>query len=353
VSWFPLDHPYSIAAEELNQNFGGTSAFEFIIDTGRKDGLKDPELLARLDQIESLVAEVKSQGAKLTHTNSLVDIMKETHQALNANDKAYYAVPMDRRLLAQELILFENSGSDDLEKVVDSQFSRARYTIRSRWTDGVFTRPFLIEFEPRVRALVGDLATVSVTGMSALMARTVDAIYASMLKSYGLALCLITPLMVILIGSLRSGLVSMVPNLVPIILTLGLMGFVGIPLDMFTLLAGCIAIGLAVDDSIHFISGFRRYHAQGLDPVSAVEATMQSTGRALLYTSIVLTSGFAVLLLSEMLNLRNVGGLTTFAIGAAFLLDVTVTPALLVLTHRKRVPPADADSLPAEEFTAA
>lgn len=349
VSWFPLDHPYSIAAEELNQNFGGTSAFEFIIDTGRKDGLKDPELLARLDQIEGLVAEAKSQGAKLTHTNSLVDITKETHQALNANDKAYYAVPMDRRLLAQELILFENSGSDDLEKVVDSQFSRARFTIRSRWTDGVFTRPFLIEFEPRVRALVGDLATVTVTGMSALMARTVDAIYESMLKSYGLALCLITPLMVILIGSLRSGLVSMVPNLVPIILTLGLMGFVGIPLDMFTLLAGCIAIGLAVDDSIHFISGFRRYHAQGLDPVSAVEATMQSTGRALLFTSIVLTSGFAVLLLSEMLNLRNVGGLTTFAIGAAFLLDVTVTPALLVLTHRKRVPGADAD----EEFTAA
>jgi hypothetical protein len=204
-----------------------------------------------------------------------------------------------------------------------------------------------------VRALVGDLATVTVTGMSALMARTVDAIYESMLKSYGLALCLITPLMVILIGSLRSGLVSMVPNLVPIILTLGLMGFVGIPLDMFTLLAGCIAIGLAVDDSIHFISGFRRYHAQGLDPVSAVEATMQSTGRALLFTSIVLTSGFAVLLLSEMLNLRNVGGLTTFAIGAAFLLDVTVTPALLVLTHRKRIPRADADSLPAEEFTTA
>ena len=123
-----------------------------------------------------------------------------------------------------------------------------------------------------------------------------------MLKSYALALALITPLMIFLIGSLRSGLVSMVPNLLPILLTLGLMGAVGIPIDMFTLLAGCIAIGLAVDDSIHFIAGFRRYLAQGLEPVEAIERTMQSTGRALLFTSIVLTSGFAVLLLSEMLD---------------------------------------------------
>ena len=179
------------------------------------------------------------------------------------------------------------------------------------------------------------MGEVQFTGMSSLMARTVDAVQESMIRSYGLALALITPLMILLIGSLRSGLVSMVPNLVPILLTLGLMGYAAIPMDMFTLLAGCIAIGLAVDDSIHFISGFRRYRDQGYDPVTAVERTMQTTGRALLFTTIALTMGFAVLLMSEMLNLRQVGALTTFAIAAAFLLDVTVTPALLVLTHRK------------------
>jgi len=128
----------------------------------------------------------------------------------------------------------------------------------------------------------------------------------------------------------------MVPNLVPILLTLGMMGLTDIPIDMFTLLAGCIAIGLAVDDSIHFIASFRRYLAMGHDPVRAVEETMQSTGRALLFTSIVLTSGFLVLMLSGMLNLQQVGALTAFAITSAFLLDVTVTPALLVLTHRPR-----------------
>ena len=336
VSWFPLDHSYSVSSKILNHDFGGQTAIEVIVDTGRDNGIKDPVVVARLDEIEGLVDEFRSKGALLTNTNSIVDIIKETHEALNANDPAYYRVPKEPRLLAQEMLLFENSGSDDLEKVVDSRFSRARYTIRSTWTDGVNMAPFLREFEPRLEALIGEVGTVQVTGMSSLMARTVDAVMQSMLRSYGLALAMITPLMVLLIGSLRSGLVSMIPNLVPIMLTLGMMGIVGIPLDMFTLLAGCIAIGLAVDDSIHFISGFRRYLAQGLDPVQAVEATMLSTGRALLVTSIVLTSGFAVLLLSEMLNLRNVGALTSFAIAMAFLLDTTVTPALLVLTHRSK-----------------
>ena len=124
----------------------------------------------------------------------------------------------------------------------------------------------------------------------------------SMLRSYALALALITPLMMILIGSLRAGLVSMVPNLVPIFMTLGVMGLTGIPIDMFTLLAGCIAIGLAVDDSIHFIASFRRYLELGNDPVRSVELTMQTTGRALFFTSVVLTTGFLVLTLSGMLT---------------------------------------------------
>ncbi|MCP4904018.1 MAG: MMPL family transporter [bacterium] len=336
VSWFPEDHAYAISADFMNRRFGGMFAVEVVVDTGREDGLKEPEVMRRLEAIEGLVERFKEEGAKLSHTNSVVDIIRETHQALNANAADFYVVPDDRRLLAQEMLLFENSGSDDLEKVVDSQFSRARYTVRSSWMDGVYMAPFLAEFGPAVEELVGDVARVEITGMSALIARTIDAMLASMLKSYGLALCLITPLMILLIGSLRSGLISMVPNLVPILMTMGMMGATGIPLDMFTLLSGCIAIGLAVDDSIHFISGFRRYLAEGQDPVQAVASTMQSTGRALLFTSIVLISGFAVLLLSEMLNMRNVGGLTTFAIAAAFLLDVTVTPALLVLTHRRK-----------------
>jgi len=110
---------------------------------------------------------------------------------------------------------------------------------------------------------------------------------------------------------------------------------VGIELDMFTILGACIAIGLAVDDSIHFISGFRRHLERTGDPARSVELTMASTGRALLFTSLVLVAGFGVLGFSSMANLGWLGLSTAFAIGLAFVLDVTATPALLMLTHRK------------------
>ena len=334
IGWFPEDHSFYRAAAFIVDEFGGANSFELIVDTGEENGLHDPHTLARFAQAEALVEQYKEEGEELSYTISLADITRETHQALNANDPAFYVLPDERQLIAQELLLFENSGSDDLEKVVDPQFSKARLSIRSTWRDGVNAQAFLRRHENDLHAVFDGVAETEMTGMSVVISRTVDATMESMLKSYALALALITPLMILLIGSLRAGLVSMVPNLVPIFMTLGMMGLTGIPIDMFTLLAGCIAIGLAVDDTIHFITGFRRYLSLGHDPVEAVELTMQSTGRALLFTSVVLTSGFLVLTLSDMLNLVQVGTLTAFAIASAFILDVTVTPALLVLTHR-------------------
>ncbi|MCA9505827.1 MAG: MMPL family transporter [Myxococcales bacterium] len=335
TSWLPADHPYRVASDFAEARFGGGQSYELLIETGREGGVKEPAVLSAIESLDEVVADHRARGARLTHTSSIVEIVKESHQALHGDDPAYYVIPQDEALVAQELLLFENGGADDLEKVVDPAFTRTHVTLKTTWRDGVHLARFIRESQADFQAKVAGLASLEITGLSAVVSRTVDATTESMLRSYALALALITPLMMLLIGSLRAGLVSMVPNLVPIAMTLGLMGLLDIPIDMFTLLAGCIAIGLAVDDTIHFIAGFRRYLAQGHDAVRAVDLTMQSTGRALLFTSVVLTSGFLVLTLSSLLNLQQVGILTSFAIASAFLLDVTVTPALLVLTHRR------------------
>ena len=277
------------------------------------------------------------EGHRLGHTTSILDIAKETHKALNANDPAYYTLPQERALLAQELLLFENSGSDDMERVVDSQLQLARFTIRSTWEDGNVMAHVVAKLQDDLDELLGDEATGTVTGASTLIARTVLATSHSMVRTYGVALAVITPLMMLMIGSLRSGLVSMAPNLLPILLTLGLMPLVEIPLDIFTLLVGCIAIGLAVDDTLHFIHGFRARLAETGDPLPPRSSSrLHTTGRALLFTSIVLSLGFLVLTLSSMSNLRAFGLLTSFAIAAAFILDIVITPALLVLVTRGR-----------------
>jgi hypothetical protein len=105
-------------------------------------------------------------------------------------------------------------------------------------------------------------------------------------------------------------------------------------IDMFTMMIGSIAIGLVVDDTIHFMHGFRRYYARHGDAQLAIQKTLETTGQALLFTSIVLSVGFSVFILSEMQNLTYFGLFTAFAIAMAFVLDILVSPALMVLATR-------------------
>jgi predicted RND superfamily exporter protein len=130
----------------------------------------------------------------------------------------------------------------------------------------------------------------------------------------------------------------MLPNLAPILLTLGLMGWIGLPLDLFALLVGGIAIGLAVDDTIHFMHNFRRYHDQGRDVYGSVRETLLTAGQAMLVTTLVLTLGFLSFALSSMRNLTTFGLLVGFALSTAFLADVLLAPALVRVATRRRAP---------------
>ena len=186
--------------------------------------------------------------------------MKESNQALNENHAEFYSIPQSRLLVAQELLLFENSGSDDLEDLVDSQFSVGRMTLKAPWTDPIAYPGFIETIEERHKEILGDAASVTTTGLIPLLGRTFEAVLSSMARSYVIAFLVITPLMILLLTSVKWGLISMIPNLAPILITLGVMGWFDFPLDMFTLLIGSIAIGLAVDDG----AGHALHHARTL-----------------------------------------------------------------------------------------
>jgi hypothetical protein len=178
------------------------------------------------------------------------------------------------------------------------------------------------------------VADVRVTGLASLSNRTFLELIDSLTRSYALALVVISPLMILLIGSLRGGLVSLVPNLTPIVITPGMMGFLGIPLDLFTLLIGSVVLGLAVDDTIHFIHNYLRYLRASADPTFAVHRTLVTAGAALLFTSAALAAGFLVFVFAYLDNLARFGALVAFAIVVAFVADVVVTPALIVTMTR-------------------
>ncbi len=320
----------------IDTHLGGSLSLEMLLDTGKEKGWYDPKLLAKLGELSISLEQYKEGPLFVGQTYSLADVIKEIHQALNENKPEFHAIPQDKNLVAQEILLFENSGSDDLQDVVDTLFSEARFSMKLPALDAVLYTKFIGETEEKFKAVFGDEVKVTVTGFVAILFRAITAMIHSMTKSYIIAFIVITLLMVIIMGDIRIGLVSMIPNLLPIIMTLGLMGWVGIPLDAFTLLIGSIAIGLVVDDTIHFMHNFGRYYQETGDSREAVRNTLQTSGRAILLTSIVLSAGFFVFLFSSMKNLVYFGLLTGFTIHTALLAEFTLTPVLMVLVTKGR-----------------
>jgi predicted RND superfamily exporter protein len=345
IRWFPPEDPIVMAEKVFNAHFKGASSLEVLVHTGVENGLYDPDTMQRIQRLMDHSRTLEVAGQPIGKTFSITDVVKETHQALNENRRDFYRVPEERALIAQELLLFENSGSDDLEDLTDKNFQTARVTVRTPWVDAMLYPAFIEEVNESYREILGDNLDFELTGGAVLFTSIFEGVIKSMARSYVFCLIVITPMLVLLIGSWKRGLVAMIPNLIPVYLTLAFMGWNGIPLDAGTLLIGGVIIGLAVDDTIHFMHRFGRYYDESGDPAGAVHQTLATTGTALLFTSVALCAGFSVFLASYMRTTLWFGLLTTFGISVAFVADILLAPALMMLVTRRK-PGAKQASLP-------
>ena len=335
LEWFPQTNEIRTDTETIDRNLRGSISMEVVLDTGRKNGLYDHDFLDHLDKAAVETETWRQDNVFVGKAWSLPTILKEINQALNENRPEAYTIPKGRDLIAQELLLFENSGSDDLEDFVDSQFSKVRFTLKFPFVDAVAYKPFLTDIDAYFQSRFPG-TQFKLTGMITLLATVINNTITTMAKSYVTAFTIITVLMVILIGRVRIGLLSMIPNLVPIVCTMGVIGAFGLPMDLFTMMVASIAIGLAVDDTIHFMHNFRRYYELSGDPVEAVAQTLHTTGRAMLVTSVVLSAGFFIYMLATMQNIVRFGFLTGLTIILALLSDYLIAPALMVVVNKKR-----------------
>ncbi len=334
LKWFQPDSYERLSTEVIDEQMNGSVTIELIIDTKTVNGWNDPE---RLDKLNKLSSDMEQYVDSYTHIGkviSLATIVKETNRALHENKESYYTIPDNANLVSQELLLFENSGSDDLEDVVDSQFSKARISVKLPWTDAVKAVEVL-GYVKDTAAKTFPNDTVIATGMVPLLINTFAHAVSSSVTSYFIAAIAISFMMMFILGTVRMGLLSMIPNLAPIILGLLLMYVANIPLDMFTLLIGSIAIGLAVDDTIHFMHNFRRYYLESGDSAKAIEQTFFTTGKAMVITTIVLSLGFYAYMMANMISVQNFGLLTGSVIVLALLSDLLLAPALMMVVAKR------------------
>ena len=336
VAWLPDDNSLRSATDAINDHMKGSAAIELVVERSEENAVKEPEFMKRLDEFNRFSERTSYNRITVGKSSSVVDVVKEINQVLNEDREEYYRVPQDRGMIAQELLLFENGGTDDLENLVDTPFSKARVTLKTTWVDANQYTGLLLKLEKKIEELFGQEKSYVVTGLIPIMVKTITFLMEAMLISYLIAGVVITLMMIFLLADLRLGLWSMIPNFLPILAGLGVMGLLDLPLDAMSILVGSIAIGLAVDDTVHFMHNFRRNQQVHQDVQVAVEKTLTSTGRAMLLTTIVLSAGFFIFIFSSMNNLISFGLITGLTIIIALLGDILLAPAMMALIYKNQ-----------------
>jgi hypothetical protein len=337
IAWLPDDNSLRSATEAINEHMKGSAAIELIVERGEENAVKEPEFMNRLDEFNHFSEGTSHKKISVGKSSSVVDVVKEINQVLNEGRDKYYRVPQERKMIAQELLLFENGGTEDLENLVNTTYSKARVTLKTTWVDANQYTGLLFKLERKIEDLFGKEKSYVVTGLIPIMVKTITFLMEGMLISYLIAGAVITLLMIIMLADFRLGLWSMIPNFLPILAGLGLMGLLDLPLDAMSILVGSIAIGLAVDDTVHFMHNFRRNQHIHQDIKVAVEKTLTSTGRAMLLTTIVLSAGFFIFTFSSMNNLISFGLITGLTIIIALLGDILLAPAMMALIYKNQV----------------
>jgi len=348
-------NPVSQAMHRAEDILTGVMPVEIAIHTTTKDedgnvvdleyGVLDPEILRGMVELQAHMGEDPFIG----HSVSIADLIREIGAVAEGND----SIPDTRAGAIQRLLYFEMSEDPSfLDSMVDGPRSRARISSSQRdWG----TNNFFAWYEggadskchPQakcgtpMRALIDqvfgttdgkkDGLEVHITGSNLVAARALSKLVDDMLFSLGTAFAVISILMMLLLRSFRIGLLSMLPNLIPLLMCIGFMGWVGIPIRTSTALIFSVALGVAVNDTIHFVTRFREELFRTGDRKEAVRRTIMSTGRAILFTSIVMIFGFGTMMTTDFVGIFQMGLLGVVTLSAALIGDLLLLPVMLVV----------------------
>jgi predicted RND superfamily exporter protein len=328
--WLPKSKPVKQVFDTMDREIGGTANVQILIE-GRERGVKDVELLKGLEQLERHIKAYRhpTEGEIIGNVMSVNDIVKETRRALKGGNDADYKLPDNNTELAQLLFLFENTGPDQLRRLASNDLKRSQMTVRLKWLEATSYIELTDHISEGIERFIPDQASLEPTGSVYTLVSTVGRLLLDLVRSFGAALIVISLMMILMLRSVKLGLISMIPNLMPILWLMGMMGFVGIPIDMNNILIASIAIGLAVDDTIHLFHHFRVYYEHEGDPHRAISFALQHSGRAMLSTSVILSIGFFAYMASEMSNIQTFGMLIGLSAALAMLIDLIFAPAFV------------------------
>ena len=324
-----------VAYETVDENMAGAMSMVIMVDTHTSDGLYNPRLMQAVDQLQSRIETRYSD--QVTRTNSLANIVKDTYQIMSDDDPAYYRVPDDDQMISQLLYLFNSANPEDRRALVSDDFSRSHISLNIYNAGSYQYQRFFEEISREIDEVFGPLDSefpdleVYLTGSMALLMRMADEVANSQFSSFTFAMAVISVIMIVTLGSFQGGIMAMIPNMIPALLGFGLMGILGIALDTDTLLIAPLIIGIAVDDTIHFMTHYRVELIRTGSISESLVSTIRDVGQAVMFTTMVLGLGFALLSFSDYLGMAKMGFFGSAAIFVALLCDLFLIPAMIII----------------------
>ncbi len=351
INFFAPSHPLSESARVIDNRLAGIYSFQVLLD-GPPEVQLEPQILRRMDQFQEQLRNLE-HARKVT---GLVDYVKRVHREIG-DGSGEREIPDDRRLIAQELFVFTlaDEGRVELERVATSDFSKSLITVKQ----AAMSSDLQYEQMQQVQRLAsetfaGTPITPTVTGFGHLFA-TLDAyLVRSQITSFTTAFVTVFSVIFLVFRSWRFGLLAMVPNLFPVLAVFGVMGWFDISLNVATVMLASVALGVVDDDTVHFISRYRRETALGQSAPRAIETATAHEGRAALTAAIINSCAFAMFAMSEYRPSAWFGGLLSLTMIVAFLAEALILPATITLLPRllrpePRARPARADSCQRED----
>lgn len=320
----------------FEQHFTGVMPFEILIDTGKKGGAQSAAQLAKADEVQRLFSDRPEFAQPL----SVVQLVKGANQAYFGDDPSFFRLPnsQERNFVLPYLLRTRGEGSSKvLNALTDSSRQVIRISLNMADVGTLEMRRIFDEVKPEVaKVMEGTNNQVQYTGTSLIFLKGNSYLINSLVSSLGLAFALISLIMAGMFKSWKIIVISIVPNLFPLLVTAGVMGYLGVPLKPSTVLIFSIAFGIAVDDSIHFLTKYRQELLRhNWDIPKTVVVALRETGPSMIYTSIILFFGFIIFGASSFGGTVALGLMTSGTLLVAMLSNLLLLPALILSFDRR------------------
>ena len=333
TQYFDERYEFRRDSDYIAENLTSLDRLEYSLDSGREGGITDPEYLRTVDELAGWFRE----QPEVTYVQAFPDIMKRLNKNMHGDDPVFHRLSEDRELAAQYLLLYELSlpFGADLNDRIDIAKSATRLVVSTSISWSRELRELDERAQVWFRANAPGLATEA-SGLSIMSAHVSQRSIDSMLGGTALAMVLISFILIFIFRSIRIGLVSLVPNFIPAIMSFGLWGYLVGHVGIASSVVVAIVFGIIVDDTIHFLSKYLKARREGLSAAEAVRSAFHTVGQALLTTTVVLSAGFMTFATSGFEVSWSLGLLVTMTIVLALAADFLLLPTLLIAIDREK-----------------